>query len=77
MTPSSLHTRFIHLFRVATHCHENKMSAANLSVVFGPTLMQAPGTAGGMMNLSHQNTVGQCLRFYTGQKQHTIALTLK
>ncbi|XP_054549373.1 GEM-interacting protein isoform X2 [Talpa occidentalis] len=38
-----------HLFRVAAQFEENKMSANNLGIVFGPTLLQppdSPGTAG-------------------------------
>ncbi|XP_008047606.1 GEM-interacting protein [Carlito syrichta] len=31
-----------HLFRVAARFEENKMSANNLGIVFGPTLLQAP-----------------------------------
>ncbi|XP_069915173.1 GEM-interacting protein isoform X2 [Oryctolagus cuniculus] len=29
-----------HLFRVAAHCEENRMSANNLGIVFGPTLLR-------------------------------------
>uniref|UniRef100_G1T393 GEM interacting protein n=1 Tax=Oryctolagus cuniculus TaxID=9986 RepID=G1T393_RABIT len=38
-----------HLFRVAAHCEENRMSANNLGIVFGPTLLRPaedPRTAG-------------------------------
>lgn len=35
-----------HLFRVAAHFSENKMSADNLGIVFGPSLLRAPDTPG-------------------------------
>ncbi|XP_012584658.1 PREDICTED: GEM-interacting protein isoform X2 [Condylura cristata] len=35
-----------HLFRVAAQFEENKMSANNLGIVFGPTLLQPPGSPG-------------------------------
>nr|XP_058148759.1 LOW QUALITY PROTEIN: GEM-interacting protein [Dasypus novemcinctus] len=36
-----------HLFRVAARLEENKMSANNLGIVFGPTLLRPPGDLGG------------------------------
>ncbi|XP_006871812.1 PREDICTED: GEM-interacting protein [Chrysochloris asiatica] len=35
-----------HLFRVAARFEENKMSANNLGIVFGPTLLRLPGSPG-------------------------------
>ncbi|XP_007943682.1 GEM-interacting protein [Orycteropus afer afer] len=35
-----------HLFRVAAQFEENKMSANNLGIVFGPTLLRLPGSPG-------------------------------
>ncbi|XP_054434733.1 GEM-interacting protein [Pteronotus mesoamericanus] len=35
-----------HLFRVAAQFEENKMSANNLGIVFGPTLLRSPDSAG-------------------------------
>ncbi|XP_075405540.1 GEM-interacting protein [Tenrec ecaudatus] len=35
-----------HLFRVAAQFEENKMSANNLGIVFGPTLLRPPGCPG-------------------------------
>ncbi|XP_037674276.1 GEM-interacting protein isoform X3 [Choloepus didactylus] len=35
-----------HLFRVAGRCEENRMSANNLGIVFGPTLLRPPGGVG-------------------------------
>ncbi|KAM9244784.1 GEM-interacting protein isoform 2-T2 [Dugong dugon] len=35
-----------HLFRVAAQFEENKMSANNLGIVFGPTLLRPPGSPG-------------------------------
>ncbi|XP_076978296.1 GEM-interacting protein isoform X2 [Tamandua tetradactyla] len=35
-----------HLFRVAARSEENKMSANNLGIVFGPTLLRPPGGLG-------------------------------
>ncbi|XP_060037872.1 GEM-interacting protein isoform X2 [Erinaceus europaeus] len=36
-----------HLFRVAAHSQENRMSANNLGIVFGPTLLRPPEGVGG------------------------------
>ena len=48
--------------RVAQKSRENKMSASNLSVVFGPTLMRPrEETMTHIMNIQYQNVVGACV----------------
>ncbi|KAJ8345324.1 hypothetical protein SKAU_G00295170 [Synaphobranchus kaupii] len=37
---STLHHMITHLYRVSEHFEENKMSAGNLGIVFGPTLLR-------------------------------------
>ena len=49
-----------HARRVAKLGDKNKMNPGNLGVVFGPTLMRPEvETNGYLMNLNHQNSVGE------------------
>ncbi|KAK2500143.1 hypothetical protein MC885_011378 [Smutsia gigantea] len=61
-----------HLFRVAAQFEENKMSANNLGIVFGPTLLRppaGPGTAGAgpatcLLDSGHQAQLVEFLIMY-------------
>ena len=48
---------FGHLFRVQQMESENKMSISNLSIVFGPTLMDPPEPSNDPLSLKHQSLV--------------------
>ncbi|XP_036751427.2 GEM-interacting protein isoform X1 [Manis pentadactyla] len=64
-----------HLFRVAAQFEENKMSANNLGIVFGPTLLRppdGPGTAGAgpvtcLLDSGHQAQLVEFLIMYYEQ----------
>ncbi|KAG2463968.1 OPHN1 protein, partial [Polypterus senegalus] len=51
-----------HLAIVCSHCEENLMSASNMGVIFGPTLMRAQEeTVAAMINIKFQNIVVEIL----------------
>ncbi|XP_044936934.1 GEM-interacting protein isoform X2 [Mustela putorius furo] len=72
---STLRHLVAHLFRVAAQFEENKMSANNLGIVFGPTLLRppdGPGTAGAgpvtcLLDSGHQAQLVEFLIVYYEQ----------
>lgn len=60
-----------HLDKIRRHEGANQMSASNLSIVFGPTLLGAPPEEGGL-NLEHMNF--QC-KVGGGRGWHTADTT--
>ncbi|XP_075876459.1 oligophrenin-1 isoform X1 [Nelusetta ayraudi] len=57
-----LETLIKHLFNVCSRCDENRMTASNMAVVFGPTLMRAKEeTVAAMLDIKFQNIVVEIL----------------
>ncbi|NXI52078.1 OPHN1 protein, partial [Chloroceryle aenea] len=68
-----------HLVNICEHSRENLMSASNMGVIFGPTLMRAQeDTVAAMMNIKFQNIVVEILiehfgKIYSGPPEDTTA----